>query len=295
MLRRLKNSYLYKNNMREKLLKLLRDIEKEQALKNDPKDSPSLESQKWYGTDVSYEEIVEFHRDINRNRILKYTHEKFFGEDGAYHDVRSFLVLPNYRLLVERLNGGAKENELLSENSILSELKRMESDGLVIIGFQTMQEYTFRENGDFTITLNGNGWESKTESITLATKGQNVSVGKNSLKLIHVEKIICVKPDDEDKKYQMIINDNYVNPLMCDRVKPSFDLLFKVAEGERPSAGEYKSNLDYFNTNKQNRIYTQTGLSLTKILKIIDGDIHPNIVMDVISEKALATRQNKSE
>ncbi|MGH2508154.1 MAG: hypothetical protein ACRDHZ_12225, partial [Ktedonobacteraceae bacterium] len=122
--------------------------------------------------------------------------------------------------------------------------------------------------------------------------GGSSTKNDSTIKLDHINKITCIRPKDNGKKYQAVVNDDYANPLTADRVKRSFDMLFRVAEGEKPLANEYKSNIDYFNTNKQNRFYTQTGLGLTKIFKVIDGDVCPNIIMEVISEKALATRRN---
>lgn len=107
-------------------------------------------------------------------------------------------------------------------------------------------------------------------------------------------KIVCVRSKNGGNKFLIIINDNYKKPIYGDKAKSSWDLFFKIAEGERVSyqAG-HKQNIDYFNSNKQNRIYTQTELKKTQILKVIDDIICPNVPMEVISEKTFKTKQNK--
>ena len=108
-----------------------------------------------------------------------------------------------------------------------------------------------------------------------------------------IESIICVRPNSGDK-IKLVINNNYRNPVKCDKAKLCWDFLFRIAEGEQITNDEkYKSNLDYFNSNKRNRIYAQTGYKITKILKVDGGCIFPNIKMSVINEKAFQRRLKK--
>lgn len=110
-----------------------------------------------------------------------------------------------------------------------------------------------------------------------------------------INSITCVRPKSGDK-FLVIINDNYQNTIKGDRAKPSWNLLFGIAEGkEKWYDTGYKNSLDYFNSNKLNRLYTQTGYKITKILKIEGGLIVPNIKLGVISEKVFKIRVRKAE
>jgi len=108
-------------------------------------------------------------------------------------------------------------------------------------------------------------------------------------------KIVCVKSKNDGNRFLIIINDSYAKPIYGDKAKSSWDLFFRIAEREQVTyKDEYKQNIDYFNNNKRNRIYTQTGLQKTQILKVEDGIIQPNIAMEVISDKAYETRKHKT-
>ena len=84
---------------------------------------------------------------------------------------------------------------------------------------------------------------------------------------------------------------------MGDKARGSWNLLFMVAQKEMATSyrGEHKNSVDYFNTNAKNRIYTQTGYKLTKILKMEGGCIVPEdgIEINIISEKAFERRRKK--
>jgi hypothetical protein len=146
--------------MREKLLKLLRDKEKEQSFKKEFKSFSEICS-----PDADEEEFREYCKSNDRNNLLQYDYESFIEEDEAYHMVRAFLAFPNYGCILKNLN-----DSNYSEGIIRTELRRMESDGLVIIGNQKVQEYILIENGDFSYNLGAN-WVADTESIILTTKG----------------------------------------------------------------------------------------------------------------------------
>ena len=110
-----------------------------------------------------------------------------------------------------------------------------------------------------------------------------------------INEIICVRPN-LGNKFIVVLNNDYRNFIKGDRAKSSWDFLFRIAEGEEiPYNVEYKNCIDYFNSNSNNRIYTQTGCKVTKIFKIEGGYIRPNIKMNVISEKALKRRIKKTE
>jgi hypothetical protein len=108
-----------------------------------------------------------------------------------------------------------------------------------------------------------------------------------------IEKLVCVRPKQQSRKYKIVVNDDYAKPIEVDRSPNStWDYLFRVAEGEELAAGDRKAALDYLNSNKQSRLYTQTGLELTKILKTDNHVIVSNIKMEVIDETTFARRAN---
>lgn len=111
----------------------------------------------------------------------------------------------------------------------------------------------------------------------------------------HIEKLLIVRPWNENNIFLIVVNDNYQNLVIKgDKAKESWELLFKVAEGNQSmETHTYKANLDYFNTNKACKLYTRTGCSITKILRSEAGVVVPAIPMEIISEKAFKQRQKK--
>lgn len=111
-----------------------------------------------------------------------------------------------------------------------------------------------------------------------------------------INEIICVRPK-QGNKFTVVINKNYNETIKGDMAKPSWNLLFEVAKEKEIwyDTKSHKSYLDYFNSNKNNRLYTQTGNNITQILKVEGGLIMPNIKMSVISEKAFKTRLRKAK
>ncbi|MBU2539564.1 hypothetical protein KJ786_00150 [Patescibacteria group bacterium] len=108
-----------------------------------------------------------------------------------------------------------------------------------------------------------------------------------------IDKIIIVKPKDGNR-FKIIINDDYhQRPLDGDMAKPSWNLLFRVADGDLIEDQEYKSSFDFFNSNEKCRLYTQTGYPKTKILKRESGYIKPAVKMEIITEKAYKQRCKK--
>ena len=108
-----------------------------------------------------------------------------------------------------------------------------------------------------------------------------------------IKKLELVKPKTGNK-FKVVINEDYLNPIQGDRAIPSWDLLFRVAEGDMVDAENHKNAIDYFNSNKKCRLYTKTGHDRTKILKVEGGYISPAIEIKIITEKAFQQRANKS-
>lgn len=112
---------------------------------------------------------------------------------------------------------------------------------------------------------------------------------------IFIEKLEVVRPNNKSNKFLIIVNENYEHQkqISGDRAKPSWDMLFRIAAGEELMGSNFKPSLEYFNTNKLCKLYTQTGCSLTKIFKT-EYRITALIPIVIITEKAFKQRQNKS-
>lgn len=126
-------------NMRNKLIKLLRELEKESGFKNE--------------------------------------HSEFEEAYGCNYLIEEYLDFPDYRFVTTRFNDehAIKKDDVISlipSNSILAEMKRMEADGLVMIGVQKCRKYaTAIGNGpDFN---EGDGISFTTESVVLTTQGKS--------------------------------------------------------------------------------------------------------------------------
>ncbi|HPA25841.1 MAG TPA: hypothetical protein PLK76_03735 [bacterium] len=103
--------------------------------------------------------------------------------------------------------------------------------------------------------------------------------------------ILIVKPGTDSNNYLVIVNQKFNTPIKADRAKPSWELLFQIAtDKEVAYSDNYKTSLDYFNSNKRCKLYTQTGLSLTKILQRESRNIVPAVRIGVITEKAYKQR-----
>lgn len=108
--------------------------------------------------------------------------------------------------------------------------------------------------------------------------------------------LIIVKSNDDGKKYSIIVNQRFDQPVEANRAKPSWDLLFKVAnDKEVIFSGEHKTSIDYFNSNNRCKLYTKTGLSITKIIHRDGGVVRPTVKMSVIAEKAYKQKINKEK
>jgi hypothetical protein len=100
-----------------------------------------------------------------------------FGEPQCDYEVQEYIDFPNYRLVVERYNEKyplPKHNgqqPIVLDSSIKSELKRMEMDGLIMIGTQQATKYAYTDNRCGPDYDEGTSFTS--ESIVLTTKGKN--------------------------------------------------------------------------------------------------------------------------
>jgi len=106
-----------------------------------------------------------------------------------------------------------------------------------------------------------------------------------------IEMIECVLTDES--KFKVAVNQDYTNILIFDKKSINGEILYELAETGR--APYSKSAFDYINRNQNNRLYTQTGLNLTKILQQDGASIvaDPQVKIEMLSSKALSTRSNK--
>jgi hypothetical protein len=102
-----------------------------------------------------------------------------------------------------------------------------------------------------------------------------------------IVEILIVKPATDSNSYLVIVNQKFNTPIKADRAKPSWELLFQIATNKEVAYSDnHKTSLDFFNSNKRCKLYTQTGLSLTKILQRESRHIVPSIRIAIITEKA---------
>jgi len=102
-----------------------------------------------------------------------------------------------------------------------------------------------------------------------------------------IAEILIVRPSTDSNNYLVVINQKFNTPIKADRAKPSWELLFQIAtEKEVAYSDSHKTSLDFFNSNKRCKLYTQTGLSLTKILQRESRSIVPAVRIGIITEKA---------
>jgi len=108
-----------------------------------------------------------------------------------------------------------------------------------------------------------------------------------------VQKLTCIRQPDT-KRYLIIVNNVAEKAIEVDGAQPTWELLLKIADGEHIKMHtQYKSAIDYLNNNKNNKIYTKTGLALSKILRVSGSEVLANIPITTQSQKARATRLNK--
>lgn len=108
-----------------------------------------------------------------------------------------------------------------------------------------------------------------------------------------IVELMVVKPDQESNKYQIIVNQKFNKPIEADRATSSWKFLFDLAISKRiPYTDTHKTNIDYFNSNKKCKLYTQTGLSITKIFQRDSRFVKALIPIEVITQKAYKQKLN---
>ncbi len=153
-------------------------------------------------------------------------------------------------------------------------------------------EYSYIESKESQQLLK-NIRTAATERLAYLRSVEKVIPKKPSLKSDNsIYKITCIKPKDGGNKFLMVVNDDYQNPIMGDRAKPTWSSLYEIAT--KGYALYQKKVLDYLNSNKNNRLYTQTRLPISTIVRQEGSELCPAIQIDSISEKAYVQRKNKT-
>jgi hypothetical protein len=137
--------------------------------------------------------------------------------------------------------------------------------------------------------------EIQTENLTeklLAIKGR--STKDNPANHKQIGNLVLV--DLRSESYKIVINDQYLKSISVTRhPDKTWDLLFRLAEGEKIAYTQgHKSAIDFLNSNKECKLYSNTGCKLTEIFGRENGQLVLRVSHDIISPKAFETRKNKS-
>jgi hypothetical protein len=120
--------------------------------------------------------LIKLLRELETERHTKNEYLEYLEDFNVDYSIEEFLDFPNYGLIVNRYdkkypiysNDG---NDLISsDNAVKAELKRMEADGLVMIGIQKSLRYAYAPNNK---APDHDGFKAKTESVILTTKGKS--------------------------------------------------------------------------------------------------------------------------
>jgi hypothetical protein len=95
---------------------------------------------------------------------------------------------------------------------------------------------------------------------------------------------------NDEKKIIVYINDLYNKSHEFKKGK-YWGKIYELAMDKKTAHNE--GFYSYFNSNSNNPIYTRTGLKLTQILKKDSTELVPNIEINIITGKQVATRSNR--
>lgn len=120
--------------------------------------------------------LLQLLRKYDREVVFENEYSDAIGDEQLSYLVQEHIAFPNYRtidrLFQEKYLSASRHLVSASpSNSIKAELKRMESDGLVIIGSQEGTKYAY------TASTNAPDYDEgvrfTTESVVLTTKGKS--------------------------------------------------------------------------------------------------------------------------
>lgn len=109
----------------------------------------------------------------------------------------------------------------------------------------------------------------------------------------NIRSLTMVEPGKSDR-HIIVINENYEEPLIVGREQKSWDILFRVAEGERIGYSTVKDQVDYLTTNRRCKLYTTTKYPLCKILLSVGGLVVAGVDLKIIGGKAYKQRVAKA-
>ena len=104
-----------------------------------------------------------------------------------------------------------------------------------------------------------------------------------------IKQLELLEDKDERKGITVYINIRYDNPKSYNR-KGSWKKMYELARDHQTN---YNKNFyNYFNTNKKNPLYRNGEFKITKILKLEDNIIVPNIEINIISPRKVKRQLN---
>jgi hypothetical protein len=258
--------------------------------------------------------FMEFTRNTeNREKLNKFLNDYIedFMHDNIKKEDKNFYIFERQRKqLLETLTNSIEnygKNFILTYNLSTTDDKKYLPIHAIIaleqLGCIESHRIWANTKGRHPMTVEYNIELTVTEKLnTLITKNLEVE-GKNKNPHTppskYITNLTIVRPMS-GHRFLVIVNNDYKKILRVSKIHPSWNLLFNVAEN--PEEGAYtektKENdnyLYYFNGKKENKLYTQTGYKITKILQREDDFIKPmpNIKIDIISERQLKIKLNK--
>lgn len=118
--------------------------------------------------------------------------------------------------------------------------------------------------------------------------------GKEYSEAETIKSIDCFTSDYSEKDYFIVINDDYLRPIKVSKNIKIWNMFFELIENRHLEKNDETQDLyDYLNFNPNNRLSTNTGLPIQKIIEQSDSAYKPKFKTSVQTEKALVQRQNK--
>jgi hypothetical protein len=130
-------------------------------------------------------------------------------------------------------------------------------------------------------------YENSFDSLIVTFKSLSGNKTKQGAKIFSIE---VLEDESELKGITVYINTEYDIPKKFMR-KQYWTALFNLAKEQ--SIAYDKAMFDYFNSNKQNPLYSKGDFTVTKILKEEDNYIKPNITIEIVTQKKVTQRTNR--
>ena len=119
--------------------------------------------------------LIKLLRDLEKESSFRNSYADELGQPEYDYEIVENMDFPNYRLIIRRyekkypLPRHKGQQPVRAENSIKGELKRMQMDGLLIVDTQNAVKYAYDKQGpDYD-----EGVTFVSESIILTTKGKS--------------------------------------------------------------------------------------------------------------------------